>query len=109
MPILTSLPERSDWRWHILGQKLPEGTECLFTAKIENAYYLEISRLSTSCTVGGNESSVMPATCSESNDSQSCACQCSEGFAANQEVPNSLTCKSKTAPQFRGTVRYMIM
>ena len=107
MPILTSLSEPSDWRWHILGQKLPEGTECLFTAKIENGFG-SVSRLNTSCTIGGNESSVMPVTCSESNDSQSCACQCSEGFAANQEVPKSLTCKSKTAPQFRGTVRYIM-
>ena len=98
LPILTFLTDASVWRWHILGQRLPEGTECQFTTEVEDGYTLTLPRLqmSTSCTVGGSDSSVIPATCSEST-ALGCPCQCSEGFRTDlEEVGNSLTCKSKT-------------
>ena len=94
------LSDPSIWKWHILGQRLPEGTECQFNATVEDSFNFEVSRLqmSTSCTISGNDSLVtMPATCSEPISQDQCPCQCSEGFRTSDDVQTSLACESKTA------------
>ena len=100
---LIYLTEPSVWRWHILGQQLPEGTQCQFTTTVSDALTRTIlSRLqmSTSCTISSNNSSpVMPATClSPELIPQGCPCRCSDGFRIDEreDVTDSLICRSKT-------------
>ena len=92
------LNDTSIWKWHILGQRLPEGTECQFNATVEDLFDDRVSRLqmSTSCTISGNDSLVtMPATCSEPISQDQCPCQCSEGFRTSDDVQTSLACEGK--------------
>lgn len=99
---LIYLTDPSIWRWHILGRQLPEGTQCQFTTTVRDGETRTISRLqmSTSCTIGDNNSSpVMPATCLSESVPVGCPCWCSDGFRIDEpgDVSDSLTCKSKTA------------
>lgn len=98
---LIYLTKPSVWRWHILGQRLPEGTQCQFTTTVNDGETRPMPRLqmSTSCTIGdNNNSTVIPATCLSESLPLGCPCQCSDGFRIDMsgDVSDSLTCKSKS-------------
>jgi hypothetical protein len=82
-----------------VGQSLPIGAECHFTADLDNGYYrpyAKLPKLTTSCTVHENGSAViLPITCSNYSSESECSCQCAEGFKT-ETVDELLTCLSKT-------------
>lgn len=94
-PGLTFLSNPTAWRWHILGRRFSTGTECQFTAGIEDGFYRKMLDLSTSCVIGDDkDDQMMPAMCTES-DQQGCSCQCSEGFVTDDDISSILSCISK--------------
>ena len=52
-PGLVFLPDPSVWHWHIIGQNLSVGTECVFSADVEDAYFRDFVKLNSSCKVKG--------------------------------------------------------
>lgn len=96
-PGLLFLSNPTAWRWHILGQKFSTGTECRFTAEIEDGFRRKMFELSTSCMIGDEEDNlIFPATCTSVKSSdQECSCHCNEGFEVDYDIPSILSCISK--------------
>lgn len=94
-PGLIFLSNPTAWHWHMLGHRFSTGTECQFTAEIENGFRQEMVQLSTSCIISDKEGQIMPATCTESDQHEGCSCQCSEGFATDDDIGSILSCISK--------------
>lgn len=94
-PGLTFLSNPTAWRWHMLGHRFNMGTECWFTAEIDNGFRQKLFQLTSSCIIGNKDGQIVPATCTESETSQQqCSCQCSEGFATDDDIGSILSCIS---------------
>ena len=102
-PGIRFIPNATVWNWHMLGATFSEGTECVFTATLEDGLLKQYGVLTSACTINSstsfNQEVIVPATCPDSDDN-SCSCHCREGFVNYKIIDDGygtlFTCRSKS-------------